>query len=224
MIAVFLQARLGSTRLPRKALFPLKGDTVVGHAMNNLRKIQADEYWLLTDKDSYAELHPIAAEHSFRCLAGSRNDVLERFAVAAKQIAPELIVRATGDNPLVSYELANLLLADPRARESAYSGYIGPPIGVGVEVISVPALLEAHQSATSSYDREHVAPYLYSNPEHFAVYLPKAPDEYCFPEARVTLDTLSDYRRLEQIYAQIDCNQGTVTLELLHHLRTGPAT
>ncbi len=223
MIAVFLQARLGSTRLPRKAVLPLGGDTVVGHAMNNLRKIHADQFWLLTDKDSYTELQPIAEAHSFECLSGSKNDVLRRFAVAAEKLAPEFIVRATGDNPLVSYELANLLLEDPRAREAAYSGYIGPPVGVGVELISTSALLQAHVRARSHHDREHVSPYLYTHRDLFDIYLPQAPNQYCLPEARVTLDTVNDYRHLEHIFAWLGDNQEISTLQLLEYLRTGPA-
>ncbi|TVR90112.1 MAG: acylneuraminate cytidylyltransferase [Spirochaetaceae bacterium] len=222
MIAVFLQARLGSTRLPRKALLPLGGDTVIGHAMNNLRKIHADEFWLLTDKDSYTELQPVAAAHSFECLAGSKNDVLRRFVVAAEKLAPDLIFRATGDNPLVSAELANMLLEDPRVHESAYSGYLGPPVGVGIELINTHALLQAHIRAKSHYDREHVTPYLYNHPDLFEVHLPQAPEQYSLPEARVTLDTVSDYRHLEHIYAQLSSDQGMTTLQLINYLRNGP--
>jgi spore coat polysaccharide biosynthesis protein SpsF len=223
VIAVFLQARLGSTRLPRKALLPLAGDTVVGHAMSNLRKIHASEFWLLTDQDSYAELQPIAEKHCFQCLSGPTNDVLKRYAVAAEKLGPDLIVRATGDNPLVSPELANLLLEDSRACASAYSGYLGPPIGVGVELVSTQALLQAHMSATSHYEREHVTPYLYTHRDLFQVYLPHAPAQYCLPEARVTLDTLEDYRHLEQLFAQLPRNEENKTLQLLEYLRTGPA-
>ncbi len=222
MIAVFLQARLGSTRLPRKALLPLGGDTVIGHAMNNLRKIHADEFWLLTDRDSYTELQPVAEAHSFECLSGSKNDVLHRFAVAAEKLAPDFIFRATGDNPLVSAELANLLLEDPRAQESAYSGYRGPPIGVGIELINTHALLQAHMRAKSYYDREHVTPYLYNHRDLFEVYLAHAPEPYCLPEARVTLDTVSDYRHLEHIYAQLSSDEGISTLQLVDYLRNGP--
>lgn len=220
MVAVFLQARLGSTRLPRKALLPLAGDTVLGHAMSALRCIHAEQFWLLTDKDSYNELQPVAERHGFDCLAGPKEDVLRRFALAAEKLAPEWVFRATGDNPLVSAELANMLLEDPGCIGSACSGYRGPPIGMGVELIETKALLRAHLKAASQHEREHVTPYIYNNPDSFSVYLGTPPAQYCLPEARVTLDTVSDYRYLEQIFSVLQLEQGDNTGRLLEYLRS----
>jgi spore coat polysaccharide biosynthesis protein SpsF (cytidylyltransferase family) len=40
-VGVFLQARLGSTRLPRKALLPLAGTTVLQLTMRALARVEA---------------------------------------------------------------------------------------------------------------------------------------------------------------------------------------
>ncbi|MQY76661.1 MAG: acylneuraminate cytidylyltransferase, partial [Spirochaeta sp.] len=64
-VGVFLQARLGSTRLPRKVLLPLKGGNVLQHALRSLRKIKADVYALLTDHSSGGILEQYAIEEGF---------------------------------------------------------------------------------------------------------------------------------------------------------------
>ena len=46
---VFLQVRLGSRRLPRKALLPLGDSTVIRQAMRALRRVPAGVHALLTD-------------------------------------------------------------------------------------------------------------------------------------------------------------------------------
>jgi spore coat polysaccharide biosynthesis protein SpsF len=51
-VGVFLQARLGSTRLPRKALLPLAGVTVLQLAMRALARVEAGVHALLTEPAS----------------------------------------------------------------------------------------------------------------------------------------------------------------------------
>jgi spore coat polysaccharide biosynthesis protein SpsF len=202
MIAVFLQARLDSTRLPRKALLPLADDTVIGHAMRSLRGA-ADLSVLLTDEDSAEELRPQANAAGFDIFVGSKEDVLKRFADAARHYGPDRIIRATGDNPLVGSECARLICRMHADEGADYSGFRGLPLGTGVECVETEALLEADKLARSLYEREHVCPYLYRHPERFVVFRPKAPQEYRFPEGRVTLDTEDDYRKLQALYDKL---------------------
>ena len=49
---IFVQVRLASTRLARKALLPLAGSTVIGHVMRALALVPADVRALLTDPAS----------------------------------------------------------------------------------------------------------------------------------------------------------------------------
>jgi spore coat polysaccharide biosynthesis protein SpsF len=107
LTAVFLQVRLDSSRLPRKALLELAGVTVLEHAMQALDLVRADIRVLLTTKDSAAELKPIAESAGWNMFIGSKDDVLDRFVMAAREFNADRIIRATGDNPLVSAEMAN---------------------------------------------------------------------------------------------------------------------
>ncbi len=52
MTAVVLQARMGSTRLPGKALLPLGGSTLVEQAMARLALVPAEARVLATDEAS----------------------------------------------------------------------------------------------------------------------------------------------------------------------------
>lgn len=200
VIGVFLQVRLDSTRLPNKALLELGRRSVIEHAMLSLRRVPAAVHAILTDAGSRDLLEPRAKRCGFRTFVGPEENVLERYVLAAREYRVDHIVRATGDNPLVSWELARMVIAEHLRRDADYCGYDGPPLGTGVEVVRAAALERAVRETRSRYDREHVTPFVYRHPHEFSVFRIPAPAAYCLPHVRVTLDTPQDYRFLCRVF------------------------
>lgn len=200
MIALFLQVRLGSTRLPGKALLPLAGRTVVEHAMAALGNVPAELYALLTEPDSAEALAPYARACGFELYIGPKDDVLARYAGACRVWKPDTVIRATGDNPLVSWELAREILRLHHERQADYSGFLDIPIGSGVEILRTEALFTAEREAVDPYEREHVSPFLYRRPARFLINRPLPEARYRLPDARVTLDTPEDYARITAVF------------------------
>ncbi len=196
---IVVQMRLDSTRLPGKALLRIGGTNLAGMVLRRLRACAADAYVLATDADGASALADVAGEFGFSVFAGPKDDVLARYAMAAQAFALERVIRATGDNPFVSVTLADRAVQVALESGADYVGLVGMPVGMGVEVINVPALYKASKEATSAFDREHVCPYLYGNPAVFSIQRPECPLEYRLPEARVTVDTPADFRRAEAI-------------------------
>jgi spore coat polysaccharide biosynthesis protein SpsF len=203
MIGVILQSRMSSTRLPGKATLSLKDVSVTAHCLRALRCVDADLYILATDEDSAAVLGPIAHAEGFHLHIGDRDDVLTRYCSAIRRYGVSTVIRATGDNPLVSAEAANFVLLRQQLDPLDYRGLTGLPVGTGVEVVRAAALLKAELEAVSTGDREHVCPYLYNNPGIFGVCLEDAPEQWRFPEARVTLDTYDDYCFLKEVFQDL---------------------
>jgi spore coat polysaccharide biosynthesis protein SpsF len=219
MTGVFLQARLDSSRLPNKALLELGGRTAVEHAMLSLRRVPATVHALLTDEASATLLAPRAARAGFRTFVGPRDNVLERYVLAAREFGVSTVVRATGDNPLVSWELARMAVREFLARGVDYFGYDGPPLGTGVEVVRASALERAIRETRDTYDTEHVTAYLYRNPAHFQVSRIQSPHAFRMPSARVTLDTQEDYVNLCAIYLNLYRGSPIPVFRLVRHLR-----
>ena len=217
--AVFLQVRLSSRRLPRKALLRLCDKTVIEHAMSALKEVPADVYALLTDDDSSHQLEPYARLYNFEVFRGSPSDVLKRFADAARLWRIDRYYRATGDNPLVSGELAVELHAKHEAVGADFSGYLGPPLGTGVELVDASALLQADAEATDVYEREHVSPFIYRRPDRFTIHRPWVEDPYLYPEGLVTLDTWKDYDFLKELFDELYTGEPIDTQRLVAWLR-----
>ncbi|HUW39467.1 MAG TPA: NTP transferase domain-containing protein [Rectinemataceae bacterium] len=227
MTAVVVQSRLGSTRLPGKALLPLGGATLTDQVLRRLGSLSVDARVLATDEESAAALGPVAARNGFELLVGPAEDVLGRYCLAIRRYGIDLVLRATGDNPLVSAELAALLLerrgaADPRGRAPDYAAFVGMPLGMGVELVSAEALLKAEAEASLKPEREHVCPYLYDHPEMFAIDRSEAPPAYFLPAARITVDTRSDYEAVLRIYGALYDGKPVTDRALLDYLRSKP--
>ncbi|QEN07502.1 hypothetical protein EXM22_05675 [Oceanispirochaeta crateris] len=199
--AVFLQVRLDSHRLPQKALKLIDDKTVVEHAMISLKNLDLDNYVIVTARGDEKDLKPLADRCGFEVFAGDRQDVLKRYIEAGRLYEPQLIIRATGDNPLVSWEMASKVIKDFEQDDCPdYMAMKGLPIGCGVEVFKRDALEKSYPLTESNYDHEHVTPYIYNNPDMFSLkYLNHNPPM----NQRVTLDTLEDYKNISYIFSQL---------------------
>lgn len=202
-IGIFLQVRLDSKRLNRKALLPLINGNVIEHTMRALKNVKADIYALLTDRESAGELKEYAEKEEFAVFPGPGDDVLKRYILAALHFKVDCIVRATGDNPLVSALLANEIINIHNEKSADLSHFINMPLGTGVEVISLNALKAADKEAGEQYEREHITTYLYRNSEKFMVIEKDCRKEYYLPDVKISLDTDDDYELIMKLYNDI---------------------
>jgi spore coat polysaccharide biosynthesis protein SpsF len=201
--AVFLQVRLASTRLPGKALLPLANKPVVLHAMEALSSLPVQLKAILTDDSSASELRPWARLAGFELFCGDPCDVLHRYCSAARHFGIETIVRATGDNPLVSAAIAREALQLRAVTSADYAGITDTPYGTGVEVVQSDALYDLEQRTNDPYHREHVTPGIYHNPRRYSIVTTSAAAAVRFPSMRVTLDTEQDYHYIAELFEEL---------------------
>lgn len=199
-VAVGLQVRLDSIRLPKKALLPLGGKRSIEHAMEALALLPGATRYLLTDETSAPVLAPLGEKYGFRVLPGPEDDVLRRYAMMGRRSGAEILVRATGDNPLVSARMAQKAIELLVRSGADLAAYDNLPLGTGVEVVRSGAILRAERDAREPDEREHVTLHLYNHPELYTIDRRPAPPEASMPEARVTLDTEDDYTYICEIY------------------------
>lgn len=207
-IVVIIQARMGSTRLPGKMMMDLGGVPVIVHVVNRTRIIQsANEVWLATttnqDDDVLAEW---AETHDLSYVRGSADDVLDRYHNAAEQAHADVIVRITGDCPLIDPEIADRVIQRFLDTKCDYASNTHPPTfpdGLDVEVTSRNALEHAWREATLHSEREHVMPYLWEHPELF--HLENLKNDIDLSAHRWTLDTPEDLEFLRHVVEA--CNE-----------------
>jgi spore coat polysaccharide biosynthesis protein SpsF (cytidylyltransferase family)/aryl-alcohol dehydrogenase-like predicted oxidoreductase len=198
-----IQARMGSTRLPGKVLRPILGKPMLELLIRRVRKadlIEAIVVATTTQSQDDAVAGLVKSLSGIELFRGRENDVLNRYQGAAVMVEAGTIMRVTADNPFFDWVLADRLLEMFAEGEYDYLSTAFFPYGIGLEVFSLEALCRAHKEAHSPYEREHVTPYFYQNPELFRVGTLKC--ERDLSHVRLTVDTPEDFQRAQALFEQ----------------------
>lgn len=219
-LPVILQSRMGSTRLPGKALRELGGRPLTVRVLEALLAARRVAHVVVAvPANSEAALRPLVEALGCRLFVGSEEDVLGRFAGALEGETAAHCIRATGDNPLVCPELLDGIVEHHLASGADLSHYIGNALGTGVEVVRTAALLEAAGEAVDPFEREHVTPFLYRHPERYRIEEPRLE---LGGELRLTVDTEEDFRRVEAIWRALYRGRPLPLREILATLEQKP--
>ncbi len=210
-----IQTRLGSTRLPLKALLHLRGEPLIHWVIKRVRRAE-----LLDDIVAALPENPdddVLAEHldgiGVKVFRGPENDVLARFHLAAKAHNADRIVRICADNPLIwGGELDNLIREFDRlgGGDDLYVYNHIPlnnryPDGLGAEMISAGLLHALHEKAGLPAHREHCLSYIKDNAGMFRIHTIDPPDPALHhPELKLDVDTPADFLHLARLPFTID--------------------
>lgn len=164
-IVAIVQARMGSTRLPNKVMKPIQGLPMIQILLDRLsRSTEIDQIVVATSVDSRNQpLVERVRTLGYACEQGSENDVLDRFLLAATTHGADVVVRITGDCPLVDSELVDECVRRFKDAGVDYFSNISPPTypdGLDIEVVTVAALQRAMTESDKAFDHEHVTPYV----------------------------------------------------------------
>jgi spore coat polysaccharide biosynthesis protein SpsF (cytidylyltransferase family) len=186
------QARIGSSRLPKKILLNVKDKTLLEYHLQRIVQSKAVTQWVVattTEADS-GLITSIANELKIQSYQGDLNHVLKRFYEAAKPLNPDYIVRVTSDCPLADPELIDDLVHYTIGHNLDYcrtSDHYAD--GVDVEVFTFNALENAFFNATLLSDTEHVTPFIRRSVNDSNVY----PCSEDYKDIRFTVDEMSDF-------------------------------
>lgn len=164
-IVAIVQARMGSTRLPNKVMKPIGGTPMIELLLARLSRARTINQVVLATSDDPRNL-PLVEQVKglgLTVVCGSENDVLQRYLEAAAQVEADIIVRVTGDCPLIDPALVDAAVLKFQTLGVDYLSNTSPatyPDGLDIEVFTRSALEQAGREATDSFDHEHVTPYL----------------------------------------------------------------
>lgn len=197
-VVCIVQARLGSTRFPRKALADLGGKPVIVHVLERAAQIVGVQQTVAAIPEVDDELAHVIEAAGFDVIRGATNDVLDRYTLAALYTAADVIVRITGDCPLFSPQIAADVLAlffgTPECdyASNIAHGYVD---GEDVEVFSRRALVAANLDWNlSRHDQEHVTPWM----RRHCLIATLSPSNYR-PGVKTSIDTPDDLERVRAL-------------------------
>ena len=227
IVLAVIQARMGATRLPGKVLEDLAGRPVLAWVIDAATAtLGVDRVCVVT---SVAEADDAIVEwcaaNDVACHRGSEDDVLARFALAANAENADLIMRLTGDCPLLDPAVCAQVLRLLKTGGLDYASNVDPagwPDGLDCEVFTAEALNAAADEAARTTEREHVTPFIRHRRHRFAAgnlgcSLPGLAAE------RWTLDTPEDLEFLRAVTAKLaDPSRPPALIEVLAVLDDNP--
>src|SRR5689334_16625895 len=101
MVVAIIQARLGSTRLPRKVLADLCGRSLLEHLVERVRAASSVDRIVLATTEARVDdelVQFVESRRLCKVYRGPEEDVLARFHGCAKREAADEIVRITADD------------------------------------------------------------------------------------------------------------------------------
>lgn len=223
-VLAVLQARVSSSRLPRKVLKPILGRPMLQHQLDRVRRARSlDALVVATSTDpGDTAIEALCAAGGVACYRGSLNDVLDRFYQAALRFRPQHVVRLTGDCPLVDPDLIDRVVGVCVEESLDYTGAEPSfPDGLDVEVMRFSALEAAWNEATRPSDREHVTQFINRQRDRFRVR--GVGSDVDLSHLRWTVDEPADFELITRIYeALYPSNPAFTTQDILDLLARQP--
>jgi glutamate-1-semialdehyde 2,1-aminomutase len=219
-----IQARMASTRLPDKVLKPVLGTPMIGLLIERLRRAHELDQIVLATSDTPADdrLAEFVQGIGVPVFRGSEHDVLDRYRAAALAAQADVIVRITGDCPLVDPQLVDAAVIAFRRAEVDYASNVDPPSypdGLDVEVFTMQALEAAWTQAREATQREHVTPYLRESGQ-FRVH--RFHNETDLSGERWTVDEAEDLEVIRAVFSHFNPRRDFGWLEVLQLQKSNP--
>lgn len=220
-IVIMVVARMGSSRVPGKALIPVNERPVLWHVLRIARQIRhaSDVCLATTDLQTDDPIAVLAAEVGVQCYRGHAENVLDRLHEAAEMMQADVIVDIGGDCPLLDPGVISDAIEDYLANPCDYLNNYDPPTfpeGYDVNIVARSALERAWREAIAPSQRIHPFTYLTFHPEQFSIrnYV-ISPD---LSAHHWSLDFPEDLELIKRAYSVIHGRGGEIGMQSLRDL------
>ncbi len=191
-----IQARMGSTRLPKKVLLRVNDIPLLEYEIKRVKlakKIDKIVVATTTEKED-GKIEALCKKLRINCFRGPEKDVLGRFYQCSLQYPQyENIVRITGDCPLIDPAVIDhVITVFEKSNYDFVSNVEKPtfPDGIDVEVFKQEVLLRSAQKAKLPSEREHVTLYMRKDKK---IKKFNVENQYDFSHFRLSVDYKEDF-------------------------------
>lgn len=210
-IVVFIQARMGSSRLPGKVLKKILGKEVLLHQVERIKKAKTvSEVVIITStKTEDDAIENLCITNNMKVYRGSENNLLDRHYQAAIKFGADFIVKIPSDCPLsdpkIIDEVISLWINSPDKYDYVSNYHPATfPDGLDVEGCPFYILETAWKEAKKDIEREHTFPFIWDNPERFRIGNIENPRGDMFISHRWTLDYAEDFEFIKRVYEELE--------------------
>lgn len=204
-----IQARMGSTRFPGKVLKSVLGKPMLERQIERVKGTKLIDQIVIATSTNSADYPIIRLSNQLgvSVFRGSETNVLDRFYQAAKKFEADVVVRLTGDCPLIDSKFIDQVISLRKRNSADYASNRSinkaVPSGMDAEAFMFKTLQIAHHQATSSFDREHVTPFIYNHPRQFKLVAVSENKNKQQLKWHLSVDRPKDLKLVRSIYSRL---------------------
>ena len=225
-VAVIVQARLGSKRLPSKSFLKLGNSKIIEWVIKRLKKSKKCQKIILatTKKREDRKLIEIAKKNNILFFKGSTNNVLKRFYDVSKSFKLTNIVRVCADRPFICASEIDLLINSyfKHGRKYVFNDRNFKRLkyadGFGAEVFSFKELKFLYQNAYLKKHKEHVTTFFWDNVNKKKLIPGKTNIPKIKRYLRAVIDTRKDFYIINNFVKKFSINVDTKTKDIVSYL------
>ena len=206
MIAVTIQARMNSKRLPGKMMRIIDNKPIIEILISRIKKCkEIDKIIVATSNNKKDDKLAIFCKKklNIEVYRGSENDVLHRIASTIKKFKIDTHIECFGDGPFLDPNLVDSFVRKfKKLKYDCLTHTIKTTYPPGQEflVYKGEALIKLNKLLNQKDKlREHVG-YNFSRFKNFKIKSITAPKKYNYPNYYIELDTKKDFMLLKKIY------------------------
>jgi spore coat polysaccharide biosynthesis protein SpsF (cytidylyltransferase family) len=210
-VVAVVQARMASTRLPGKVMMDVAGIPLVAHTLRRLAACERVDKIVLatTDRALDDPLVRLAEDEGVAWHRGSETDVLRRVRDAAGAASADVVVRITGDCPLLDPGVVDDVVCELQTSGCDYASNVvrrSYPKGLDAEALWWDTMERLDRLATSDAAREHVTWFAYQErPDLFLLRSVELDEDHS--QINWSVDTEEDLRGVSALTQPLERGQ-----------------
>lgn len=210
-VVATIEARMASTRLPGKVMFPLGGKPMLEQLILRVQKCEElDKVCLLTStRPENRILLELARQLNIPAFAGSEDDVLDRLLKGTERENADVIVQLTGDNPAIDPELIDEVVCHHLENGCDYtSNYLTQNVIIGqnLRCFNRAALVKSDTLCDDKKMRAHGGYYIQQRPDIFKISEVMVAPKFIRDDIRLTVDEPEDYAVMNSLFETLGRN------------------
>ena len=201
-ILCIVQARMGSSRLPGKVMKKINDIPMIELLLKRLEfTSNIDQIVVATTENKEDKvLYDYLISNNYLCETGNENNVLERYVKVSKKYNADIVVRITGDCPIIDPCIVDDVIEIFKEKNIDYYSNVFPPTfpdGLDVEVFSSSVLYDVYKRTNDKFDKEHVTPFIKNSKLYSIENYENTTD---LSHVRWTVDESDDFDIINNIY------------------------
>ena len=204
MVTCIVQARMGSSRLKGKVLRDIIGYPLILLNLKRLERATSIDQLIMATSNKAEDdpLCDVVKAAGFMVFRGDEDNVLKRYHDCVMEYGGDIIVRVTGDCPLIDPNIADSIISQYQLQDYDYVRLDVPDTfirGFDVEVFSREALMKTFELVDEDRYKEHVTAYIYNHPDQFSIGKVYG-DSRFIKDYRLCVDTIEDFILASRIF------------------------